>query len=101
MNPRVILNYIYNNMRKMYLGFCVHTGDLVYYDRGRPYVANTVLAHYKWNPMCVLPLVCRIPIVLLAHHGCYCPSYQVSLPNRAGEVRTSCAFGAQGLSNGF
>jgi alkaline phosphatase D len=40
---------IYREMLKLDPDFFVHTGDIVYYDRGDPYAKSVELARYKWN----------------------------------------------------
>jgi alkaline phosphatase D len=46
---------IYSFMRKLQPDFYVHTGDIEYYDRPRPYAKNQELARFKWNRIFALP----------------------------------------------
>jgi alkaline phosphatase D len=45
----------YDLMRKLQPDFFVHTGDMVYYDRAKPYATTVRLARFKWNRMYALP----------------------------------------------
>ncbi|MCF6283897.1 MAG: alkaline phosphatase D family protein [Candidatus Hydrogenedentes bacterium] len=46
---------IYPKMAKLDPNFFVHTGDIVYYDKARPWSITKPLARYKWNRMYALP----------------------------------------------
>ncbi|MEJ2701782.1 MAG: alkaline phosphatase D family protein, partial [Sedimentisphaerales bacterium] len=46
---------IYDVMRKLKPDFFVHTGDIEYYDRPRPYAKNKELARFKWNRIYAMP----------------------------------------------
>ena len=35
--------------------FYVHTGDIEYYDKSRPYAVTEVLARYRWNRLTAMP----------------------------------------------
>jgi alkaline phosphatase D len=42
-------------MQKLRPDFFVHTGDIEYYDRPRPYAKSRELARFKWNRIFALP----------------------------------------------
>lgn len=46
---------IYPLMTKLKPSFFVHTGDILYYDKGRPVATSFDLARLKWNRMYALP----------------------------------------------
>ncbi len=46
---------IYTLMAELNPSFFVHTGDIVYYDNGRPVAISIELARLKWNRMYALP----------------------------------------------
>ena len=46
---------IYAEMRKLAPDFFVHTGDIVYFDRERPWAVNAEQARHKWHRMFALP----------------------------------------------
>ena len=48
---------IYPLMQMQNLDFFVHTGDIEYYDRSRPYADTLELARFKWNRIYALPLL--------------------------------------------
>lgn len=47
---------IYNAMLKLFPDFYVHTGDIEYYDRARPYALTEELMRFKWDRIFALPL---------------------------------------------
>lgn len=47
---------IYDEMLKLTPDFYVHTGDIEYYDRLRPYALNEELMRFKWDRIFALPL---------------------------------------------
>jgi alkaline phosphatase D len=46
---------IYSLMGKLQPDFFVHTGDIEYYDRLRPYAKSRELARFKWNRIFAMP----------------------------------------------
>lgn len=46
---------IYPVMGKLHPDFFVHTGDIVYYDKGGPWSSDVAQARHKWNRMYALP----------------------------------------------
>ena len=48
---------IYPHMLSLKPDFFVHTGDILYYDGGRPVARSVALARYKWNEIYSLPRV--------------------------------------------
>ncbi|MCL5282964.1 MAG: alkaline phosphatase D family protein [Planctomycetes bacterium] len=46
---------IYPLMQKLEPDFFVHTGDIEYYDRPRPYAKSRELARFKWNRIFAMP----------------------------------------------
>ncbi len=46
---------IYPLMQKLQPDFFVHTGDIEYYDRPRPYAKSRELARFKWNRIFAMP----------------------------------------------
>lgn len=46
---------IYPVMRKLDPDFFIHTGDIVYFDRLRPFATNLAAARFKWNRIDALP----------------------------------------------
>jgi alkaline phosphatase D len=46
---------IYSLMQKLEPDFFVHTGDIEYYDRPRPYAKSRELARFKWNRIFAMP----------------------------------------------
>jgi len=48
-------NKIFPVMESMDIDFLVHTGDIVYYDKAKPYATDLSLARFKWNRMFALP----------------------------------------------
>jgi alkaline phosphatase D len=46
---------IYKEMLKLKPDFFVNTGDVVYYDKPRPWAKDPVLARYKWQSVYSLP----------------------------------------------
>jgi len=47
---------IYSSMLKLLPDFYVHTGDIEYYDRARPYALTEDLMRFKWDRIFALPL---------------------------------------------
>lgn len=47
---------IYDAMLKLFPDFYVHTGDIEYYDRKRPYALTEELMRFKWDRIFALPL---------------------------------------------
>jgi alkaline phosphatase D len=45
----------YDLMRKLHPDFFVHTGDMEYYDRAKPFATSVRLARFKWNRIYALP----------------------------------------------
>lgn len=46
---------IYPIMLRLAPDFFIHTGDIVYYDKTKPFATNTALARFKWNRMYAYP----------------------------------------------
>lgn len=46
---------IYESMLKLNPNFFVHTGDIEYYDKPKPFAKNKKLARFKWNRVYALP----------------------------------------------
>jgi alkaline phosphatase D len=46
---------IYPSMKKLHPDFFVHTGDIEYYDKPRPYADNRQLARFKWARLFSMP----------------------------------------------
>lgn len=47
---------IYSAMLNMFPDFYVHTGDVEYYDKPRPYALTEELMYFKWDRLFALPL---------------------------------------------
>jgi alkaline phosphatase D len=47
---------IYDSMLKIFPDFYVHTGDIEYYDRPRPFALTEDLMRFKWDRIFALPL---------------------------------------------
>jgi len=46
---------IYPSMESMDLDFLVHTGDIIYYDKPKPYATSLAVARFKWNRIFAMP----------------------------------------------
>lgn len=46
---------VYDLMRKLNPDFFVHTGDMEYYDRAKPFATTVALARFKWDRIYALP----------------------------------------------